>query len=355
MRWSIVLLLTIGGLGACIGAAIANQPDQNGQDPNRLKQDPNLVRIQPSIDKNKTIPLDPKKVPAYFGDQAFLHVQTLVAMGPRYFGQPGWSKQLTYIEQQLKKAGIETKRDTWTDRRELITFSNVTATIPGTSKKRIVLACHHDTKCTTGHPNEANNFHFVGANDGASAVALLLELAPILKQRANEATIDLVFFDGEESLDWDWNEAARALFGSKRYVKRHRDALLLGSEERIEAMVLLDMVGSKHLHIQEELYSTTLLRRLCWSAAVATGNQKHFYQDHRAEAAADDHKPFLDVGIPAVDLIDLNSNKTWHTPHDTVENMDPESIRKVADVVLTMLPAIEQAYITKSRAPKAPK
>lgn len=352
MRWSIVLLLTIGGLGACIGAAIATQK----QDPNKVSnnQDPNqhIVRIQPAIDKTKTIPLEPKKVPAYFGEKAFLHVQSLVAMGPRYFGQPGWSKQLTYIEQQLKKAGIEAKRDTWTDRRELITFSNISATIPGKSKKRIVLACHHDTKCTTGHPDEAHNFHFVGANDGASAVALLLELAPLLKKRDNEATIELVFFDGEESLDWDWHSGARALFGSKRYVKRHRDALLLGEEPRIEAMVLLDMVGGKQLHIQEELYSTPLLRRLCWSAAVATGNQKHFYQDHRAEAASDDHKPFLDVGIPAVDLIDLNSNKTWHTPQDTVENMDPESIRKVADVVMTMLPAIEQAYI---KAPASPK
>lgn len=348
MRWSIVLSLTIGGLGACIGAAIVTQ----SQNPNKQDQAQHRVRIQPPIDKTTTIPMEPKKVPVYFGEKAFLHVQSLVAMGPRYFGQPGWSKQLTYIEQQLKKAGITTKRDTWTDRKELITFSNVTATIPGKSKQRIVLACHHDTKCTTGHPDSAHNFHFVGANDGASAVALLLELAPILKKRGNQATIDLVFFDGEESLDWNWNEAARALFGSKRYVKRHRDALLLGDEPRIEAMVLLDMVGSKHLHIQEELYSTTLLRKLCWSAAVATGHQKHFYQDHRAEAAADDHKPFLDVGIPAIDLIDLNSNPTWHTPQDTVENMDPDSIRKVADVVLTMLPAIEQAYIKQPMPPK---
>ena len=213
-----------------------------------------------------------------------------------------------------------------------------------------MLACHHDTKCTTGHPDEKNNFHFVGANDGASGVALLLEIAPLLKLRKNKATIELIFFDGEESLDWNWNEAARALFGSKRYVKRHRDALLLGDEQRIEAMVLLDMVGRKDLHIQEELYSTSLMRQLCWSAAVATGNQKHFYQ--RAEAAADDHKPFLDVGIPAIDLIDLNGNPTWHTPYDTIENMDPASIKIVADVVMTMLPAIEQAYINTPKDPK---
>lgn len=348
MRWSIVLVLTVGGLGACIGAALVTKGQE--QQKTEQEQGKHAVRIQPSIDKSKTVSLVPQKVPAYFGDRAFGHVRSLVAMGPRYFGQPGWSKQLTYIEEQLKKAGIEAKRDTWTDRKELITFTNISATIPGSSKQRIVLACHHDTKCTTGHPDKKHNFHFVGANDGASAVALLLELAPILKKRDNLATIELVFFDGEESLDWDWNEAARALFGSKRYVKRHRDALLLGEESRIEAMVLLDMVGGKHLHIQEELYSTTLLRKLTWSAAVANGYQKQFYQ--RAEAAGDDHKPFLEVGIPSVDLIDLQGNVTWHTPHDTIENMDPESIRKVADVVLTMLPAIEQAYIKQPKAPK---
>ena len=343
MRWSIVLLLTAGGFGACLGAVIsakkqANDQPQRNQEPNQY-----LTRIQPAIDQTQTTQLEVKKVPADFSEQAFRHVRALVNFGPRYYGQPGWSKQLDYIEMTLKKAGIETKRDTWTDRKELITFSNITATIPGQREERIVLGCHHDTKCTTGHPDQNHNFHFVGANDGASAVALLLTLAPILKQQENQATIELVFFDGEESLDWNWNEAARALFGSKRYVKKHRDALLLGKEPRIEAMVLLDMVGSKNLHIQEELYSTTLMRRICWSAALATGNQQHFYR--RAEAAADDHKPFLDVGIPSIDLIDLNGNPTWHTKDDTIENMSAESIQKVADVVLTMLPAIEQAYL----------
>lgn len=343
MRWSLVLLLAIGGLGACLGAALSQQE----QKPSQPDENPYQVRIQPAIDQSKTIPLEVKRLPSYFGQEAFLHAQTLVTFGPRYFGQPGWSKQLDYIDATLKQAGIETKRDTWTDRKELITFSNITATIPGKRKERIVLACHHDTKCTTGHPDKSHNFHFVGANDGASGVALLLALAPILKKQQNEATIELVFFDGEESLDWNWNEAARALFGSKRYVKQHREALLLGEEPRIEAVVLLDMVGRTDLHIQEELYSTELLRRLCWSAAVATGNQKHFYR--RAEAAADDHKPFLDVGIPAVDLIDLNGNPTWHTPQDTIENLSPESMQKVAEVVLTMLPGIEQAYVTQSK------
>ena len=135
--------------------------------------------------------------------------------------------------------------------------------------ERIVLACHHDTKCTKGHPNPDNNFHFVGANDGASAVGLLLALAPVLLAKDRDATIELVFFDGEESLDWVWNDGARALFGSKRFCRKHRDALLLGEEDRIEALVLLDMVGRTDLHLQEETWSTPRLRTILWSAAVA--------------------------------------------------------------------------------------
>jgi glutaminyl-peptide cyclotransferase len=344
MRWSTVFILAVGGFGACLGATLATRK----QEPNRAGNGSNaVVRQGRSIDQSKITPLAPQRAPPNLGEQAFIYASTLVSFGPRYFGQPGWSKQLDYIDASLKKAGIATKRDTWTDRKELITFTNISATIPGKRKERIVIACHHDTKCTTGHPDEANNFHFVGANDGASGVALLLALAPIFKKNNYDATIELVFFDGEESLDWQWNDAARALFGSKRYVKKHRDALLLGNEQRIEAVLLLDMVGRKDLHIQEELFSTEIMRRLCWSAAVATGHQANFYQ--RAEAAADDHKPFLDVGIPAVDLIDLNGNPTWHTRDDTLANMSPESLQTVADVVLTMIPGIQTAYLKSVR------
>jgi Zn-dependent M28 family amino/carboxypeptidase len=187
----------------------------------------------------------------------------------------------------------------------------------------------------------------VGANDGASGVAFLLALAPVLAAGPREATIELVFFDGEESLDWKWNDGARALFGSKRFAQKHRDALLLGQEARIEALIVVDMVARTDLHIQDELYSTLALRQLLWSAAVATKHEPSFLQ--RAEAASDDHKPFLDVGIPALDLIDLNGNPHWHEKTDTIENVSGKSLQVVADVVLTLLPEVERRYVTERR------
>lgn len=340
-RSGAVLSVALGALAACLGAALVTQPPGGAGAGDGFR-----VRQGQEIDKRAIEPIDVVRAPKDLGEQAFEHARTLVGFGQRHPGTPGWSKQLDHVETTLKGLGLTVRRDTWTDRKERITFTNLAATIPGKRADRIVLACHHDTKCMQGHPDPEHNFHFVGANDGASGVALLLALAPVLQATPREATIELVFFDGEESLDWAWNDAARALFGSKRFVQKHRDAQLLGQEPRIAAVLLLDMVGRADLHIQDELYSTRELRQLMWSAAVATGHQASFCQ--RAEAAADDHKPFLDVGIPALDLIDLNGNPHWHKPTDTLANMAPTSLQKVADVVLTMLPVVERRYALRT-------
>ena len=351
MRPTIAIALAISLLAACFGAALSNSNAFADTGSKQQDSSHRKVRSKPTIDKSNRLELAVVRAPKDVGAVAFAHAERLVAFGPRHaasqVGMPGWTRQLDYIEQQLTALGLTVERDTWTDRKELITFTNLTATIPGKRADRILIGCHHDTKCTTGHDNPKHNFDFVGANDGGSGVGLLLALAPVLMKQQREATIELVFFDGEESLDWAWNDGVRALFGSKRYVKRHREAQILGGEGRIAALVLLDMVGRKDLHIQDELYSTTALRTIVWSAAVACGHQKHFFQ--RAEAASDDHCPFLEVGIPAVALIDLNGNPTWHTPLDTIDNMSPDSLQKVADVVLTMLPEVERAYVTERR------
>lgn len=352
MSRPVVAAILIAVLAACFGASLANRTGAGpgaGQDAVARRPDGSPHQ---RIDKTRPVPLEPRRLPPDFGERVMDHVRAITAFGPRNPAPadrvpPGWSKQIAYILTQLRALGLDPQRDTWTDRRELITFTNVTAVIPGRRSERILLGCHHDTKCTRDHPDEAHNFWFVGANDGASGVAMLIELARVLLQEQHEATYQLVFFDGEESLDWEWNEGARALFGSRRFVKRHREAELAGQEGRIAALVLLDMVGRTDLHIQEELYSTPELRHLAWSAAVATGHQEHFFR--RAEAASDDHKPFLDVGIPAVDLIDLNGNPHWHKPTDTVENMSARSLQAVGEVVVTMLPAVERRYVVEGR------
>lgn len=335
-------------LAACFGAGLAQRGrPRASQEPQRPE---GAVQQGTAIDQDDVVELAKVAAPSDFAERSMAHLKAITEFGPRHTAKspmPGWSQQLDYIEKELQKVGVAVERDTWTDRKELLTFCNLRGRIPGKREDRIVLACHHDTKCTQGHGDPSRNFPFVGANDGGSGVAFLLALAPVLVARANEATLELVFFDGEESLDWSWNDAARALFGSKRYVKQQRDLELLGKAAPIRALVLLDMVARTDLHVQEELYSTKELRRLLWSSAVATGHRDKFFRI--ARAASDDHVPFLEVGIPSVDLIDLENNPHWHKATDTLDNCSGESMRVVADVVLTMLPAVERQYAGAGR------
>ncbi|MCY2956759.1 MAG: M28 family peptidase [Planctomycetota bacterium] len=345
MRSTSLIFGAIAVLAACFGASLKSRSGDPANANYLQKQD-----AETPIDQKKLVALEAVRAPQDLGERAMAHARTLVNLGPRHSGAvptEGYSKQLDFITAELKRSGVNAVRDTWTDRRELVTFTNISAVIPGKRSERIVFSCHHDTKCAKGHKDTEHNFAFAGANDGASGVALLLALAPVLVQGKHEATIELLFFDGEESMDWDWNNAARALFGSKHFVEQHRDAELKSGAPKIAAMLLLDMVGRKDLHIQEELYSTARLRTLVFSAAHSCGHAAHFFRG--AEAASDDHRPFLDVGIPSIDLIDLKDNPHWHKPTDTIDNLSAVSLQIVAEVVLTALPAIEREYLLDPR------
>lgn len=286
--------------------------------------------------------------PADLGKSAYGHVANLVSFGPRDVGSVGWQRGLDYMAAELQRLGFEPRRDRWKDAAEGIEFENVSVVIPGSRRERIVIGCHHDTKRTHGHDEEAHNFEFVGANDSASGVGLLLALAPVLATRRNEATIEIVFFDGEESLDWDWNEAKRALFGSKRFVKEHRASEVRGEKGPIAAFVLLDMVGRSDIQVDEETNSTKELRELLWSAAVACGVQDRFFA--KAWPVSDDHLPFLEAGIPSLDIIDLHSNPHWHKPTDTLDHISADSLHMIGRVFLTLLPAVEARYLPPRKA-----
>ena len=244
--------------------------------------------------------LEPAAVPADLGERAYEHVAALVAFGPRDLGSRGWKNGLEYIAGQLRDMGLDPVRDRWTDPVEKLNFENISVTLPGESRDRIVIGAHHDTKRTYGHDEPDRNFSFVGANDSGSGVGLLLELARVLKDRNNRATIQLVFLDGEESLDWDWNEGVRAMFGSRHFVSQNKEGLVKGETSRIKAFILLDMVGAADLQIDEETNSTAELRSIVKAAARACGHQDYFFK--YSQAVKDDHLPFLDAGIPSVNL-----------------------------------------------------
>ena len=261
--------------------------------------------------------------------RAWTDLQRQVAMGPRPAGTPALAKTRQYILAQLKAAGIRAQEQPFTAATPAgaVAMVNVIGTIAGRRPERIVLASHYDTKRAP--------FRFVGANDGASSTAALLELGRALARSQPAFTIELLFLDGEEAVNWDWAGTDNT-YGSRHYVQAAQKA---GTLTGVKALVLLDMIGDRDLIIRREGYSTPWLVDAIWSAAARLGHAGTFVNE--LLAVEDDHVNFVRAGVPAVDVIDMD-NPTWHTAQDDLEHVSQKSLQIVGDVILAALPAIEQ-------------
>lgn len=261
--------------------------------------------------------------------RAWAHLEAQVAIGPRVSGTPANAETRAYITKTLAGFGIETVEQAFDARTPLgtVRMVNLIATLEGDRPDRIALASHFDTKLF-------KDVTFVGASDGASSTAALLELARVLKDQPRPFTIELLFLDGEEAvLEWT---ATDSTYGSRHYVA---DARRAGTLDSMKALVLLDMIGDKNLTIRREANSTRWLTDIVWAAASRTGHSASFRQD--STYVEDDHIPFLQAGVPAVDIIDLDY-AAWHTAGDTIDKVSARSLQIVGDVVLAALPDIEQ-------------
>jgi Zn-dependent M28 family amino/carboxypeptidase len=207
-----------------------------------------------------------------------------------------------------------------------VKMTNLIATLPGERPERILLTSHFDTKPVT-------EFSFVGANDGASSTAALLELARVLKDRERPLTIELVFFDGEEATLPDWAGTDHT-YGSRHYVAAAKKDGSLGT---IKGMILLDMVGDRSLTIRKESRSTPWMTAILWDTARRLGHANAFLDE--SMPVEDDHVAFLDAGIPAVDVIDLDYAQ-WHTADDNLEAVSARSLQIVGEVIVASLPKI---------------
>jgi len=265
--------------------------------------------------------------PAFDSGRAFEHVRQLVAIGPRVAGSAGAAQARRYITTQLSALGVTPTEQPFVAQTPLgpVRMANLIAQIPGAQADRVILAGHYDTKLF-------RDFRFLGANDGGSSTAMLLELARVLKGRKNPFTIELLFFDGEESvIEWTGTDHT---YGSRHYVAAaQRD----GSLRSVRALILFDMVGDRQLNIKRETYSTGWLTDLVWASARRLGQRAFLPEDFAVE---DDHRPFLDAGVPAVNIIDLDY-AAWHTKDDTLDQVSARSLQTVGDVFLGALPQIE--------------
>jgi glutaminyl-peptide cyclotransferase len=257
---------------------------------------------------------------SFDADRAFADLEAQVDIGPRPSGSPANERTAEMLAARLRDAGVE---DVHIQR----PWRNVVGVIPGDEPEAIVLGAHFDTKDIPG---------FVGANDGASGVAVVLELARQLRAPINGPSVQIALFDAEEARG-DRPFEVDGTRGSRQYVRLARagggDGVPALNE--IKEMILLDMVGDCDLAIPREASSDPELYDRIAAAGAPFGGA--------APPILDDHVPFLNAGIPAVDLIDFDygpgpsPGAYWHTTQDTLDNVCAESLGSVGEAVLGTL------------------
>jgi len=279
--------------------------------------------------------------PKFDSNRAWEHLRQMVAIGPRPSGSAAIEQTRKYIVGQLQTARVAVSEQAWDDETPggKTHMVNLIATIPGARPDRIIFSGHYDTKLF-------RKFRFVGADDGGSSAAFLIELARVLKARINPFTIEIVFLDGEEAVCENSDDCSKPgapdnTYGSRHYVAAARQSRTLAG---IKANILVDMIADRNLRLKREGHSTPWLTDLIWDAAKRLKLDAYFQPT--SIPIEDDHIPFLDAGVPSVDIIDLEY-EAWHTERDTLDAVSARSLQVVGDVILAALPALE-ARLTKS-------
>jgi glutaminyl-peptide cyclotransferase len=257
--------------------------------------------------------------------RAMQDVEYQVSLGDRIPGSSGHARVVSWIQDELKKDGWISEVQTATLMNHPI--QNIlgrqnSSNVPG--KPWVILGAHYDTRIYADQdPDPQKRQHYVpGADDGASGVAVLLELAHSLPKNL-PVQVWLVFFDAEDNGDipgWDW------LLGSQAFV----DSLTA----KPDAAVVVDMVGDKDLNIYLEKNSNPLISAAIWAEAAKLG-YKQFIPLPKY-SMLDDHTPFLQAGIPAVDIIDFDY-PYWHTTADTPDKVSGASMKAVGDTLAAWL------------------
>jgi Zn-dependent M28 family amino/carboxypeptidase len=256
------------------------------------------------------------------GERAMQDVHYQVSLGPRIPGSKAHSQTVAYIQSVLEENfwNVEVQDTSLLGK----PIQNVIAK-RGSGKPWIILGAHYDSRLKADRdPDPAKQEQPVpGANDGASGVAVLLELARVLPQTA-DGEIWLVFFDAEDNgrIDnWDW------IMGSVAFVQ--------SLQGKPDGVIVVDMIGDADQNIYLEKTSDAALKNEIWDIAHSLGYKEQFIAEEK-HSIIDDHTPFLRAGIPAVDIIDFDY-EYWHTTADTPDKVSAASLQSVGDTLYAFL------------------
>jgi len=260
--------------------------------------------------------------PVFDSTTAHAHIRTQLAFGPRIPGTREHAETLAWIEEELAAAGWQPIRQSFSYQDTLLT-NLYASSDPSSEDGLIILGAHYDTRPHAdrdpGQPFEP----VPGANDGASGVAVLLELARVLPPGTLDFPLMLVFFDGEDSggiNNWDW------IVGSTHFAAQ--------LEQTPAGVIIVDMVADRTLSLPLERNSDPDLQASLWE----TGRRSGFpaFETRPGYAMIDDHTPFLARGIPAVDIIDFDY-PAWHTTADTLDQVSAQSLEQVGQTLVNWL------------------
>lgn len=302
---------------------------------------------------SKPDPVPTEKKTDFESARAFEHVKRLVEIGPRPSGSDTIKKAQAYIKGELKSYGLKVIDDDLiaSTPRGKVPMKNIIGELTGAKPEIVIISSHYDTK---------RQPRFVGANDGGSSTAAVLEIARALSKTRPVYTLWFIFFDGEEAVvDWYANNGKDNTYGSRHLARK---LTMDGTIKRVKAMILLDMIGDAALDLNRESESTPWLVDLIWDTAHRIGYGEYFLADETE--ISDDHLPFKEAGVPVIDLIDFNfgpDNAYWHTDHDTIDKVSSESLKVIGDVVISALPNLFKrldstgSKETNSRQPHSPR
>jgi glutaminyl-peptide cyclotransferase len=271
-------------------------------------------------------------------DSAFRFLTRQTDLGPRNPGSAAHKACLNYLQKEMEKFGGQVTLQPFMhydlQRGFSLTMTNVIASFQPENKSRIMLCAHWDTRPMADQDSPENfDTPILGANDGASGVAVLLELARQFHKSPPPVGVDLVLFDGEDY--GSEGDLDNYCLGSRYFVDNNRKYFP-------RFAILLDMIGDAQLDIPIEGYSQQYapqVVKLVWNAAANLGvSQFYPYVKHYI---FDDHVILNEGGIPAIDIIDFEypdeSHRYWHTLEDTPDKCSPASLKAVGDVLMKVI------------------
>jgi hypothetical protein len=316
------------------------------------------TKTQTAADTAKPVnPLDAQR--------AFGYLQQLCAIGPRPSGSAGMEKQQALVKEFFEKAGGNVTFQRFLANNPLggekVPMANFIVEWHPERKERILLCAHYDTRPLPDrdiNPEKRKTGVFLGANDGASGVAVLMELAHLMPKLDGPLGVDFVLLDGEELVYVDGRDpyCLGATWFAQKYAKE-------APSHKYRWGIVLDMVGDAHLQLYQEYHSVTWsdtrpLVKAIWATAARLG-VKEFLPRAKYLVSEDDHVPLRNIGkIPTCDIIDFvdaNGNPppmTWHTTQDNPQHCAPSSLAKVGWVVYEWMKG-EQALTAENAKSQA--